>query len=155
MKRIILLVIIFSVFLTGCSQYSQLGIGDIHFRSLKFKGTSTIEIKCDMEVDNPSKYTIAMEKLDAAIYKEGKVFAVFELVDTPEVPPMTEAKTDITLQAGIADPLAIITTGLDFNNWNTADFTIHGKIILTSDGKYKKAISLNHVPLDKVLSYIK
>ncbi len=155
MKRFILLFIIFSSILTGCTQYSQLEIGKIHFKSLDFKGTTAIEVTCSMDVNNPTKYTIAMQELVADLYKEGKVFAKFDLVDIPQVPPMTDGKTDITIEARVADPLAIITTGLDLENWSTEDFTINGKIVLTSNGKQKKVINLKNVPLDRILNYIK
>ncbi len=155
MKKIIFLVIILSSLLTGCTQYRQLELGDITFRSLNFKNTTSIEITCDIEVKNPSKYVISVDKLDAALYKEDMIFAEFDLVDVPVIPAKSEEKVSVTLRATVSDPLALITTGLDFDNWNMEDFTIDGKIVLASDGKYKKVINLNHIPLDVVISYIR
>ncbi len=155
MKRIILLFIIFTTLLTGCTQYKKLDIHTVYLKSFKFQGTSSASIIGVIKMDNPTKYSIELQDMEAELLKEGKVFATFDLVETSSIAPFTEDRVDVKVEAKVVDPLAIITTGLDFNKWTTEDFSINGKIVITSNGKSKKTIKLRNVPLDKVLSFIK
>ncbi len=154
MKRIVFLFIIFTFLLTGCTQYKKIEIENVTLKSFKFKGTSSAQIVGLITVDNPTKYTIALDEMEAALLKEGKTFITFELVETSSVAPFSEAKVEVKIDAKVADPLAIITTGLDFNNWNKEDFTLNGKLTISSNGKSKKTVKMKNIPLEKVLGYL-
>ncbi len=155
MKRIIFLIIIFSTLLTGCTQYRKVQIENVALKSFQFKATSSARIVSVIEVENPTKYTIELKDMDAKLLKEGKVFASFTLVETSSVQPFSDTKVEVTIDAKVTDPLAVITTGLDFKNWTTEDFCIEGKMVLATDGKSKKTVKLKQTPLDTVLSYFK
>ena len=154
MRRFVILLAA-AALLTGCAGYNEIRVEGVALGGLRFNGTSSATIELKATVDNPTKYTIAIEEVDAVLMRTGKEFARFSLEDKPAAAPGKKEVVEIPVKASVLDPVAIITSGLNFRSWAIEDFTVEGKIVLSADGGKKRTLHLKKVPLESIVERIK
>lgn len=154
MRRIVLLLAAV-VMISGCADYRQISVDGVALESFRFNGTSSATIVLVAQVDNPTMHTVSLEEVDAVLLKEGKEFVRFTLDGTPSARPETDGPVRIPVLASVLDPISIITAGLDLKSWNQDDLTVEGKMVLCSDGKFKKTIRFRNTPVKDIVNNIK
>ncbi|HIZ85408.1 MAG TPA: LEA type 2 family protein [Candidatus Coprenecus stercoravium] len=154
MRRIVFFAVAVML-LAGCADYRQLRVDDVSIGSLRFNGTSSAVVELKAGVYNPTKYEVSVRELDALLLKEGKEFARFSLEDIPSVAADTQGVVSIPVRASVLDPIAIISSGLNFGSWDMDDFTVDGKIVIAFNGGMKKTVRLNNVPVRDIIQAVK
>lgn len=154
MKRIIFLFLALTAIIS-CTEYKEVSVSNLDIQSLKLKNATTADIQVSALVNNPTKHTLSLILADATLIKEGKEFAYFTLTDTVSVAPSTNGAVTITVEGRIVDPIAFLTTGLDFRSWSPDQFTVDGKCIVKSSQGYKKRIKLKDVPAKKLIGFFR
>ena len=144
-----------SLLLAGCAGYSEIRVEEVRLGSFRFNGTSSATIGLEATVDNPTRYTIALEEVDAVLLRGGKDFARFSLEGKPSVAPRSTSGVSIPVKASVLDPVGIITSGLDFGSWALDDFAVSGKAVFSADGGMKKTVRMKNVPLKEIVESIK
>ncbi len=154
MKRI-LFVVMAAVLAAGCSGYRQVRVDDLALGGFEFKGTSSAVIRIDAKVSNPSRHALSLESVDAVLVKEGKDFIAFSLDGCPSAAPCSDTTVVIPIRASVVDPIAIISSGLDFRSWDQDQFLIEGKAVVKADNGIKKTLRFRRMPLKEFLDLIK
>lgn len=154
MRRIVLFITAV-LLLAGCSQYRRISVNDVAVGSFRFNGTSSASIVLTARVDNPTGHTVSLEEVDAVLLREGKSFVNLTLEGPVSAAPASESKVSIPVLASVLDPVAIITAGLNLKSWDMQDFTVDGRIVVSSDGRAKKTLKLNNVPLQDIVGSLK
>ena len=154
MRRFVLLLAA-AALLTGCAGYNEIRVEEAGLRSFRFNGTSSATIEINAVVNNPTRYTIAVETVDAVLFRTGKDFVRFSLEDVPSAAPGSVSTVVIPVRASVLDPVGIITAGLDFRSWGIEDFTVSGKVVFSADGRMKKTVRLRKVPLKDIVEKVK
>lgn len=151
MKKIIPFLVLALMVVASCADYKKLEVEDVTLASFKLKNTSTAEIVLAAEVNNPSKKNIFVESADGVIVKEGKDFAFFELVGKPKVQAASKEKVHLFINVKIADPLALIATGLDMSSWREDEFMLNAKIVMRREGASKAKFNLKNIPVSRII----
>ena len=154
MRRFVLLLAA-AVLLAGCAGYNEIRVEEAGLRSFRFNGTSSATIEINAVVNNPTRYSIAVETVDAVLFRTGKDFVRFSLEDVPSAAPGSVSTVVIPVRASVLDPVGIITAGLDFRSWRIDDFTVSGKVVFSADGRMKKTVRLRKVPLKDIAEKVK
>lgn len=154
MKRIVLLLAAVGLLLSGCTDYRQIRIEGVSLDSFRFNGTSSASITLNVQVNNPTDRTVAVESVDAVIMREGKEFVRISLEEKVQAAPEKVSGVLLPVRASVMDPVAIITSGLDFRSWHMEDYVVDGRIVLSADGKMKKTVKLRNVSLKEIVNSI-
>lgn len=138
------------VLLAGCSGYRQISIDNVAFSGLSFRSTSSAVIKLSADVCNPTDRPLSLESVDAVLLREGKDFVYFTLDGTPSVAQDTCSTVAFSLNAVAADPISILTAGLNFSSWDAGDYMVDGRLTVRY-GNMKKVFRVKKMPLEKFI----
>lgn len=153
MRRFVYLFIA-AVLLAGCKEYRQISIDNVTVAGFNFQSTSSATVKIKAEVCNPTGRSLSLESVDAVLLREGKDFVYFTLEGTPSVAQDTCSTVIVPVKAKAADPISIITAGLNFSSWNLDDYIVNGKLVFRY-GSMKKTVRIKNIPLKELVNSFK
>ena len=122
----------------------------MEFGKVKMKGFTQAEIQVTLKVDNPTRSTFFITSLDGTINSAGTEFARFALAQEILVPPGKPAIVPAKITAEVADPLALLSKGLNLNTLKNEKFTVDASLQIRR-GKIRKNFRIKDVPLKQLL----
>lgn len=138
------------VLLAGCTEYRQISMDNMAVAGFSLSSTSSAAIKFKVDICNPTDRSLSLESLDAVLLREGKDFVYFSLEGRPSVAMDTCCTVAVHVKATAADPISILTAGLDFSSWNLEDYVVDGKLVFRL-GNMKKTVRVKKVPLEEFI----
>lgn len=147
MRRFVCLFIA-AVLLAGCTDYRRISIDNVAVDGFSFSSTSSATVKLKADVCNPTERSLSLESVDAVLLREGKEFVYFTLEGTPSVAQDTCSTVTVPVKAKVADPISILTAGLNFKSWNLEDYVVNGKLVFRY-GNMKKTVRIKKMPLEE------
>lgn len=150
MKKFSIILLLMAILLQGCASYRQVELADVEFGKVKMKGFTQAEIQVTLKVDNPTRSTFFITSLDGTINNAGTEFARFALAQEISVPPGKPAIVPAKITAEVADPLALLSKGLNLNTLKNEKFTVDA-LLQIRRGKIRKNFRIKDVPLKQLL----
>ena len=156
MKKFALILLAAASILAGCANYKQIRVEDINVGKLKMVALNAAQVDVDLEVYNPTKATFELAGVDISVVKEGAEFAKINQVEGEKVlvAPGNPSKATVVLRADITDPMQVLATGLNPQNWNLDLFRANGAIWVKK-GKMTKKIKVEDMPLKDLVDFLK
>ena len=152
MRRLIILIMtVMLVSLTGCGNFSEITVNSANLVSIKPYGFRALDVDIALEVDNPAMQ-LKLSNMQAVVKRSGKV------IGTVTVAPFTlkarSVKTyDLTARMALDESVSLLSLmmSLDdkFIDDCVIDVTVKGQI----RGGLSKTITLNDIPLKKLINY--
>ena len=101
-------------------------------------------------VDNPAPSDITVDKFDAELLKDGKVFAVVKMIESGVAKARSESRVDVTCNVSITDPISMLAMGLDPDDWDMDMFYVNATIVVASGNGFRKTIRFKEKQFSKV-----
>ena len=156
MKKFILVLLAAASILVGCANYKQVRIEDINVGKLKMVALNAAQVDIGLEVFNPTKATFELAGVDIAVAKEGVEFMKITQVQGEKVfvAPGNPSEATLVLRAEVTDPMQVLVTGLNPQNWDLELFTANGAIWIKK-GKITRKIMVEDMPLKDLVDFMK
>lgn len=151
MDRIIKFLICFAALAAvSCTNYKDIRVGGFRMEKVRVEGLSDIVVTCSALVDNPAPSDITVDKFDAELLKDGKVFAVVEMIESGVAKARSESRVDVTCNVSITDPISMLAMGLDPDDWDMDMFYVNATIVVASGNGFRKTIRFKEKQFSKV-----
>ena len=156
MKKFALILLAAASILAGCANYKQIRVEDINVGKLKIVALNAAQVNVGIEVYNPTKATFELAGVDISVVKEGTEFAKINQVEGEKVlvAPGNPSKATVVLRAEVTDPMQVLATGFNPQNWNLDLFRANGAIWVKK-GKLTKKIKVEDMPLKDLVDFLK
>ena len=156
MKKFILVLLAAASILAGCANYKQVRIEDINVGKLKMVALNAAQVDVSLEVFNPTKATFELAGVDIAVAKEGVEFMKITQVQGEKVlvAPGNPSEATLVLRAEVTDPMQVLVTGLNPQNWDLDLFKANGAIWIKK-GKITRKIMVEDMPLKDLVDFMK
>lgn len=153
MKRILIFIIL-TLLLGSCSPINKMDVSVKHLDAFKLYSTSKADLSFTVNINNPTKSTITLDKFEGLISKDDRSFSEFVLMEPISLDPYFIGEKNVTLRIDLLDPLALLSIGLNINTWDMSSFTVDGDVILFTESGYKKTFRIRKMTLKKILKIL-
>lgn len=149
MKKIIALLSLVLLLLTGCSQYKNVDLNDIKVSKVKMISAQHIELQFKADVENPTRTEFEVTGIEGLLYRNGAEFANLQLIEPATVPANFSGDVLLKCKFSLSDPLAALALGLNIASLNSDDFTAD-LTVSVKGGALKKNFKYRDMPMSKV-----
>lgn len=149
MRKFIIILLISTLCIGGCSKFKKVEISNISVKDLSIdlpKGTVLFTLYT--ELDNPNRRKFKIANAAGEIYQQGIHFASISTTEQYTIEKGANA-IPIKLQLKITDPLSLISVGFNFKNLQKMNLTVNFEATISS-GPIKRTLKYSNIPLDKI-----
>ncbi len=155
MKRISILISLCLLVLTSCTDYNAVSIHSVGLESFKLESTTKAKVIVSAVVNNPTSKVLILEGVEGILYRDTVKFANINLLEPTSVGSKIEEKVNITTELFLIDPIALLSTGLNFRNMRSDEFKVDGVVTVRPEGGCKKKFRIKGVPVTQLFEYFK
>lgn len=114
---------LFALASTSCRNYEKLDFVDAKVSSLKFLGSSRLDLGIEVIIDNPTSSSYSVTDMSGVFYKDGGEFADVVLKDKVTVSPKKMNVIEVPLNVELVDPVGFL-NGMDLDTFKGEGFTV-------------------------------
>ncbi len=126
--RLIIVTLLTGLFLSGCSGFTEVEVGDIqNFRLLGVEN-NIVKIQLDVPVTNPNNYNFRMVGANVDILLNGSQFGTVDHIEKIVIPANSEKVYTIKLDVKISSMLGGVFTIMNLLGNKNVDIALEGTI---------------------------
>lgn len=150
MKKNITLLLLLTLILSSCVNYSSLRINSLDINKFNMKSASDILIEVKLGIENPLNTGVFIKELNGDIkYKDAK-FARVELVSSDTVLARSIGVYRATLKVVIDDPMMLLSMGINFRSLKLDEYVADAKIKIANTNGGVRKIKIKNYSLDRL-----